>query len=442
MMYSDEIEKELHKKGISVGDRIRVGNIEGVLMPKSVGAADTLIIKLDNGYNVGVFYDNSVKKIKEEKFETHEKQKIDKYRKVEGLPTISIITTGGTVASRIDYNTGGVHPLETAEEIASMIPEIFKIANIRLVPMFQMWSEDMEPYHWIKIAERVEQEINETQPDGIIITHGTDTMHYTSSALSMMLQNLPIPVLLIGSQRSSDRGSTDAIMNFLCALSFIAESDFSGVAICMHGSSSDDFCYVHHGMHVRKMHSSRRDAFRSVNTLPYAKISYDGTLEWLRNDYKKKDKGRKTDVAARFEKNVAIVKAYPGFDYKIIENLILSGIRGIVLEGYGLGHIPINSFDDEAKHHKKLLDIIMKYSDKVLFVATTQTVNGVVDLDVYSTGRIEKKAGIIPIQMTAEAAYIKLGWVLGHTKDIEEAKKMMLTNYTGEITERVGYDEY
>ncbi len=450
-MYSADIEKVLKKKSISIWDRIRIeknGNkqtdakgaisFEGILMPKSAGSPDSLIIKLDNGYNIGLDFENSkITKLKEMSKPAKAAVKKEKYKKVEGLPTISIITTGGTVASRIDYNTGGTHPLETAEEIVASIPEVGKIANLRVIPAFQMFSEDIEPAHWIKLAERIKSEIEEVQPDGIIITHGTDTMHYTSAALSLMLQNLPIPVLIIGSQRSSDRGGSDSKMNFVCAANFIVKGDFSGVAVCMHGTSNDDFCHIHQGTKVRKMHSSRRDTFKSVNVIPYAKVNYNGTIEFLRTDYVKKDKKRKIDLVTRFENNVALVKTYPGFNYKIIESLVASGIRGILLEGSGYGNFPINDVDEFTKHHKILLDLFSSISKNVLLIMTTQTINGNPALNVYSTGRIEQKAGILPVSMTPETAYVKLGWVLGHTKDIEKAKEMMLKNYAGEISDRI-----
>ncbi len=445
-MYSEAVEKELKKKGISVGDRVKiknsddaegVGSLEGMLMPKSVGADDTLILKLDSGYNVGIIFDKKIKKLKEEKLTTTKKVKAEKHKKVEGLPTISIMTTGGTIASRIDYRTGGTYPAETADEIAEMVPEAVKNANLRLIPVFQIFSEDMEPYHWVKLAERIKEEIDEIQPDGIIVTHGTDTMHYTAAALSFMLQNLPVPVLLVGSQRSSDRGSSDAHVNLACAINFIANTDFSGVSICMHGSMSDDYCLIHDGTHVRKMHSSRRDTFKSINVLPYAKVHYNGTVEMLRSDYRKKDKKRKINLVARFEKNIALVKTYPGFDYRIIENLVSSGIKGILLEGTGFGNFPVNNVDEYTDHHKKLLDFFSEASKKVLLVMTSQTINGNPDLDVYSTGRIEQKAGIIPVRMTPETAFVKLGWALGHSKDLKTAKEIMLKDSVGEITERI-----
>ncbi len=436
-MYSDEIESMLRKEKVEVLDRVRIDKdgttYEGLLMPKSTGDADTVIIKLDNGYNVGIALPLKIKKVAEKVERKAPSAKSEKYKPDKGKPLISILTTGGTIASRVDYKTGGVAALETPEEILQAIPELADIANIRMRSVFQMFSEDMEPEHWMILAERIQQEIDEVAPDGIIVTHGTDTMHYTSAALAFMLQNAPIPVLLVGSQRSSDRGSSDAAMNLLCAAQFIAGSDFSGVAICMHGSSNDDWCFVHDPLHVRKMHSSRRDAFRSIDVMPFAKVDLKGEIQWMRNDYKKQSNTRKLHIVTRFENNIALVKIYPGFNQEL-----LLPIRGIVLEGTGLGHAPINEKDEYTKHHPKLLKNLEDLTKKgIVIVMTTQTIYGKVNMNVYSTGRDLQKAGIIPLPMTSETAFVKLGWVLGHTKDSEEAKKMLLKNYVGEFSERI-----
>lgn len=435
-MYSQEIERMLRSENIEEGDRIRVekGDIayEGIIMPKSTGDEDTLIIKLDNGYNIGIALPAKIKKIAEG--EIRKKPVIARHKPDKNKPLISILTTGGTIASRVDYRTGGVTPLETPEEIFQAIPELADIANIRMRQIFQMFSEDMEPEHWMILAEKIRDEIEDVAPDGIIILHGTDTMHYTSAALAFMLQNSPIPVLLVGAQRSSDRGSSDSLMNLLCAAQFIANSDFSGIAICMHSSASDDFCFVHDPLHVRKMHSSRRDAFRSIDIMPYAKVDTKGEIQYLRSDYKKRDKLRKPHIAVRFEKRIALLKVYPGFNHELL-NLPM---RGIVLEGTGLGHAPINEKDEYTKNHPLLLKKLEEITNKgVVVVMTTQTIYGKVNMNVYSTGRDLMKAGVLPLAMTSEAAFVKLGWVLGHTHDAEEAKKMLLQNYIGEFAERI-----
>ncbi len=443
MDYSKEINAELKKKGIKIGDHVIVDKdshtFEGILMPKSQGNPNSLIIKLTNGYNTGIDFSKDTK-IRPSKGEKEKKPKVvplPKYKPDPSKPTIAILSTGGTVASRIDYKTGAVSSLETAEEIVSAIPELMNIVNIKTRPVFQMASDDIKSYHWMTLAKKIDDEIR-AGIDGIIITHGTDTMHYTSAALALMVQDLPIPVLLVGSQRSSDRGSSDAAMNLLCAAQFIAKSDFSGISICMHGSISDKFCYIHEGCNVKKTHTSRRDTFKSIDVLPIAKVEPDGTIQFLRNDYRKKDKKRKPHIVDRYDEKVALVKIYPGFDYRILEVYEKNEYRGIVLEGTGLGHAPITSTDEATKNHSMLLDTIKKMTKSGIIIGmTSQCTYGKVNMNVYSPGRILQEAGIIPLYMTPETALVKMGWSLGHTKNAEDAKKILLTNTVGEILERV-----
>ena len=440
-MYSDEIESMLQKEKIKISDKIRIEKddtaYEGLLMPKSAGSEDTLIIKLDNGYNVGISMPVKIKKLESGKPVkapiVKKEQKPDKSK-----PLISILSTGGTVASKIDYKTGAAYPAFTPEELFSAVPELKEIANFNIHLVFQMYSGDMEPEHWVLLAKRIFEEMEEVSPDGIIITHGTDTMAYTAAALSFMLQNLPIPVILVGAQRSSDRGSSDTQLNLICAARFISESAFSGVAICMHGSIETDYCLIHPGLHVKKMHSARRDTFRSIDVLPYAEVRQDGEIKFLRQDYVRKDKSKKVHLVGRFDRRIGLVKIYPGIDYRIFDFFLENGYRGLLLEGTGLGNAPVNVLDEYTQHHKDLLDNIKKLVEKGVVVAmVTQTPYGKVNMNVYSYGRKLLDVGVIPLAMTSEAAYVKLGWVLGHTRDSEEAKQMLQKNYVGEFIERI-----
>lgn len=440
--YSPEIQTALKKLGIGVGQKIAVqkgeNRYEGILMPKSAGDPAALVLKLDSGYNIGVAFEKSTKIEKVKGKERPPSAGLVKKTKVKfdpNKPTIVILHAGGTIASRVDYRTGAVTPLFTAEDLFEMFPEIADFANIRTHVVFQMFSEDMEPEHWQTLAKKAAEEVEEGCA-GIIVTHGTDTMHYTSAALAFMLQNLPIPVLITGAQRSSDRGSSDAAMNLICAANFIANSDFAGVAICMHGSPSDDFCHILPACKTRKLHASRRDAFQAINDSPIAKVSYTTKkIEFLKKDYLKKNPAKKVKLDDKFDKKIALVKLYPGFNPDLLDSY--SGYHGIVLEGTGLGHAPINALDDATKKHAELLKKLEQMSKKgVIIFMTSQCIFGRVNLDVYSTGRDLQKAGIAPAHMLPEVAYVKLGWVLGHTRDPSEVKKMMETDYAGEIIER------
>jgi len=434
--YSRQIKDALNKKRIKIGDRIRIeksGQVyEGLLMPRiETGDPNSLVIKLDNGYNIGISFGKNVKIKKLRLKEKIKKPKAFKIKFDPSKPSISILATGGTVASRIDYRTGAVIPITEPEELLSAIPELGEIANISTRTIFSMFSEDMEPEHWVILAQKIADEIRDIQPDGIIVMHGTDTMHYTSAALAFMLQNLPIPIILVGSQRSSDRGSSDAAMNLICAAHFIAKSDFSGVAVCMHGSMDDEYCLIHQATRVKKMHTSRRDAFKSIDVLPYAKVHVDGQIEFLRNDYPKRDKTRELKLDAVFDKRVAIIKVRPGLSYKELE--FYRSFRGLVIEGTGLGHAPVSAFDEYTKDHEKILKTLKKMSKDMIILMTSQCPYGRVNMNVYSTGRDLQKSGVIPCYMTTETAYVKLGWALGHTKDLNEAKELIKNNVAGEI---------
>lgn len=438
--YAPAVQKELQRLKIAVGQRIAVTKgsqrYEGILMPKSAGDPAALVLKLDSGYNIGVaFAGAKIAKLKEKK-ELKKETRPKKAQPDPSKPTITLLTTGGTIASRVDYKTGAVMPLESAGEIVEAIPELGALANVRTRPVFQMFSEDIEPFHWVMLAEKIADEIK-LGTDGIIITHGTDTLHYTAAALSFMVQDAPVPIVLVGAQRSSDRGSSDAAMNLLCAAQFIAKSDFAGLAVCMHASMSDDYCFIHPGLHVKKMHASRRDAFRSIDVLPYAKVNVAGEIVPLRKGYQLKDRKRSVHLVDRFDSRVALLKTYPGFDYRVLEAYEKAGYRGIVLEGTGLGHAPITATDDFTKGHAKLLEVLQRLSKKMVIIMASQCPYGKVNMDVYATGRLLQAAGVIPAAMQPETAYVKLGWVLGHTKDISEVKQMMQKNYVGEFIERI-----
>ncbi len=430
--YSPALQKALRKNKIEIGDRISVDGKEGVLMPKSAGNPSTIVLKLDNGYNVGVKA-GKTKKLESEKKKTG-KTKPKDYKPDPGKKTIALIGTGGTVASRVDYRTGAVFPAFTPDDLFSAVPELAGIANLRTRVAFQMFSEDMEPAHWVILAEKIKEEIS-SGCDGVIVVHGTDTMSYTAAALSFMLQNIPVPVIMVGAQRSSDRGSSDAAMNLVCAAHFAAESDFAGVAICMHGTMNDDYCFVLPATNVRKMHTSRRDTFRSIDVLPYAKVEYSGKIEFLRGDYGRR--GNRTLILAnKFDTRVAILKAHPGFSYRDVELYEKAGYKGIIIEGTGLGHVAVTILDEHTKHHGKMLATIERMVKKGIFIGmTSQCAYGRVNMNVYSSGRDLQKAGVVPLSMTAEAAFAKLGWAIATNP--KKIKETMLTNVAGEIVERI-----
>lgn len=423
------IEDKLKDSDVKPGDRIRVttkgSEYEGVLMPHhDFSDEDIINIKLDNGYNIGLALDEK-SKIELVKKHKKEKKKIKEIPFDKNKPTVSVIGTGGTIACYVDYRTGAVHPATSAEDLAFSVPEVYDICNIKSQVAFQILSEDMEPVYWQKLARIVADELN-NGADGVVIPHGTDTLGYTAAALSFMLKNLTGPVVLVGSQRSSDRPSSDAALNFTDAVKFASESNIGEVVAAMHNSMSDKTTAIHRGTKVRKFHTSRRDAFKTVNEKPIG-IVENGKIK-IKEDYCKKKTG-KVMVDDKLETDVAIVYYYPGLKPDDIPEK-----KGIVLVGTGLGHTS-----------QKIIPRIKELQEKkgTVFVMTSQCFFGRVNLNVYSNGRDIKNAGVIPCEdMLPETAYVKLMWAFGHGKNTDEVKKLMKTNISGEISERTKSDVF
>ncbi len=406
------------------GDLIRVdakdNEFEGILMPRpEILDKDVTIIKLDNGYNIGI--DN--KKIKKieliEKYNPKTPAKT-RLKEKKGLPNITIISAGGTISSKIDYRTGGVYADYTAEDFVSMMPELAEIANLKAKKIMSIMSEDMTPKEWRLLAIEIEKELN-SGADGVVVTQGTDTLHYTSAALSFMLKDASKPVVLTAAQRSIDRGSSDAFMNIICAVR-AAASDIAEVSTCMHGTTNDDYCLLVKGTKARKMHTSRRDAFRPIDDLPIAKIHEDGKIKILDDRYKKRS-DTKTKADTRFQEKIAILHVYPGMDPSLLDNY--KDYKGIVIAATGLGNLPQTLF-------KKIKGL------DIPIIIAPQTIYGRVHPLVYTNLRelSIKLDCIFAEDMTSETAYVKLGHVLGHESDIKKIKEQMQTNITGEITER------
>ena len=332
---------------------------------------------------------------------------------------MAILGTGGTVASKIDYMTGAVYPSFSPEELLQLVPELGDIANIFGRELYSIVSEDITHKDWANIASSIVRYFDEGYK-GIVITHGTDTLHFTSSMLSFMLKNLPHPVVCVGAQRSSDRPSSDAAFNLVSSVNF-AGTDCKEVVVCMHAGMDDDYCYVHRGTRVRKSHTSRRDAFAPINALPLARVYGAGKVEPI-SPYSTEQHG---DVCAdtKTEEKVALVKTYPGAS-DIVAGFVDKGYRGIILEGSGLGHAP-------ASLHG---EIVRGIEEGVTFGMSSQCINGRVNMNVYRGGRQLKERGVLPLEdMLAETAWCKLCWVLGHYDDRQEIAAAMQTPMAGEM---------
>mgnify|MGYP001770675838 FL=1 len=434
--YVGDVKDALIAAGAGPGDVVEIERpdgtrFRGMLMPRNeFSAPDIVVIKLDNGYNIGVrlVKGSRLTVISKGALTSHPGEPVSlSESKVESPPTrVIIIGTGGTIASRVDYETGAVKPYMDPKELAASVPEAFRYATIDVEQFMAIFSEDLTPSSWDSIAREVAKKL-EGGYEGVVVAHGTDTMAYTSAALSFVFhRGLPAPVVLVGAQRSSDRPSSDAAFNLTAAVLTAARAPFGEVAIVMHGESGDTYALAHRGTKVRKMHTSRRDAFQSVNDVPLAKVwPYEGRIEMLRDDYRPRSKS--LDPQFGFDERVALVKFYPGMTGELLEFLIDRGYHGIVIEGTGFGHVA-----------NRLIPTLRRaYEEGIPVVITSQTLFGRVNLNVYSTGRKMLEAGVIPAEdMLPETAFVKLSWVLARTRDMAEVRRLMLTNLAGEINPR------
>jgi glutamyl-tRNA(Gln) amidotransferase subunit D len=428
--YKGKALSALKKAGCEVGDIIRVtsdGKIyEGILIPRSeYGDGKHIIVKLKSGYNIGV---RIVPNMKIEKVGKGSKPSFAApalpQQKPE-LPKVVIMSTGGTIASRVDYRTGAVRSALSASDLYGVVPELGDIARVDTQILFSLFSENITPKHWTEIAQAVAEHISRGV-SGVIIAHGTDTMAYTAAALSFALQNLPVPVILVGAQRSSDRPSSDAATNLIGAVQAAAKAPFAEVVIAMHETLSDTAIAINRGTKVRKCHTSRRDTFKPVNATPIARIK-DQEIIMLTDDYKKRDSAKRLVLKPKFSDKVALVKFHPGLNPEIISWYVERGYKGILLEGSGLGHVSKYCFDaiqNAVKHG-------------VVVALASQCIWGRVNMHVYDTGRDLLTLGVIPLEdMFPETALVKLMWVLGQTQDSEEAKKLLKLNIAGEFSPR------
>lgn len=402
------------------------GYYTGIVLPRSE-TADPLhiVIKLRSGYNIGIRAETitaiEIHGRKEAHYKIPEKEFPYEPRK----PRVKLLGTGGTIASRLDYRTGAVIPAFSPGELYGSVPELADICNLETEKLYGVFSENMGPEQWIGTAQAIGREI-EKGVQGIVIGHGTDTMHHTAAILSFMVQNPPVPIVMVGSQRSSDRPSSDAALNLMHSVKTAAESNIAEVMVCMFGPTSDVYGLLHRGTRVRKMHSSYRSTFRTIGDIPLAMVSRE-KITPLRQDYRRRRNDRHVVINTAFEEKVSIVYYYPNMKPDIIDALIDHGYRGIIIAGTGLGHV-----------NKPLYPALKRAQEKNIAVyMTVQTLWGYVQMYVYDTGRDMMELGVVPMaNMLPEVAYVKLGWALGQSKDLAEVKKIMYTPINGEITER------
>jgi glutamyl-tRNA(Gln) amidotransferase subunit D len=422
---------------VRVWSQVRVVNdtgstFRGVILPRSETFDDLhLVLKLDNGYNVGLHIDR-VRRIEELGY----KEAVYKIPEQEfparlDLPKVTLLGTGGTIASRLDYRTGAVIPAFTPGELYGAVPELADLCNLTTRKLFGVFSENMGWPEYATLARAIGDEIA-AGVDGIVIGHGTDTMGHTAAILSFMVQDSPVPIVVVGSQRSSDRPSSDAALNLIHAVRSAAYGDIAEVQICMFGPTSDQYGLLHRGTRCRKMHSSYRSTFRTVGDIPLCRVSTTD-FELLTDEYLTRDPQRQVTIDPVYDDRVTILYYYPGMKPDVVDALVAQGYRGIVIAGTGLGHV-----------NKPVYPTLQRAIEQgVQVVMTVQTLWGYAQMYVYDTGRDLLDMGVVPLDnMLPETALMKLGWVLGHTDDPAEVSRLMRQPVNHEITEREPHNGY
>jgi glutamyl-tRNA(Gln) amidotransferase subunit D len=434
--YKGEALKVLKKYNVRVWGQAETettrGLFKGTVLPRSENDDDQhIVIKIETGYNIGIDittitgmketgYNKANYKIPEKEFPYSD----DK-------PNVKLFGTGGTIASRLDYRTGAVIPAFSPGELYGAVPELADVCNIKTEKLFAVFSENMGPDQYKILAKAIGDEIA-GGVDGIMIGHGTDTLHHTAAALSFMIQNSPVPIILVGSQRSSDRPSSDAALNLIHASTAAGHGNIAEVMVCMFGPTSDEYGFLHRGTRVRKMHSSYRSTFRTIGDTPVATVRRTGVTP-IKSDFNPRRTDRNVSIFPYFNENVTMMYYYPHMKVEMMHSLIDMGYKGIIIVGTGLGHVNRELYPALERAQKENVAVFM----------TLQTIWGYVHMFVYETGRDMMSRGVIPLgNMLPEVAWVKLGWALGQTDDPVEVKRIMLTPVNGEITEREPYNGY
>ncbi|MFC2161459.1 Glu-tRNA(Gln) amidotransferase subunit GatD [Acidobacteriota bacterium] len=426
----------LQKFKVRVWGQVRIeskrGVFSGTILPRAENDDDLhIVLKISTGYNIGINVLTIIKMEETGYKKAHYQIPEKEFPYSDSKPNVKLFGTGGTIASRLDYRTGAVIPAFSPGELYGAVPELADICNITTEKLFAVFSENMGPEEYKKLAVAIGKEIK-NGIDGIIIGHGTDTLHHTAAALTYMVQNPPVPIVLVGSQRSSDRPSSDAALNLMHASYAAGHSEIAEVTVCMFGPTSDEYGFLHRGTRVRKMHSSYRSTFRTIGDVPIAKVTRD-RVELIQSHYCRRRRDKKAEILPYFDEKVSLVYYYPNMKPDIIEALVDNGYKGIVIAGTGLGHVNKPLYPAIESAVKQGVAVFM----------TVQTLWGYVHMNVYETGRDMQAIGVIPAQnMLPEVAYIKLGWALGQTSDLEKIREIMLSPINDDITEREPYNGY
>ncbi len=329
-------------------------------------------------------------------------------------PKVLLLTTGGTITMLKNTN-GALQPCEDAASLIKAIPELSSLAEIEILPIVNIDSSNFTPSEWLKIAKAIFQRMKDF--DGFVVAHGTDTMCYTSAALSFMLQELNKPIVITGAQVPLEEIGSDGRSNLINAVR-VAISNLAEVVIVF-GSQ------IIRGTRAKKVSAFDMQAFVSVNENPLGtiglSIKYDDSAHFRSK--------KKPLLRAFLKDDIAMIPVYPGIKPQIIDYLAQSH-SGIVIEGYGAGNLPT---DDNINIIPAIKSAIER---NVPVVVCTQCILGSTEMELYQVGRAALDVGAIPaMDMTPETTMVKLMWVLGQTDDLQSIDSMMQKSFVGELHE-------
>ena len=378
---------------------------EGLALPAA--GPKLITLKLANGYNVSYpeSYVESVEILDE--VEISEEEAPTPIEQDGNLPLVHLIHTGGTIASKVDYATGAVTARFEPDELLQSVPELKSVARLRVVKLGNMFSDDIRPRHWNRMLKATEEAFAEGAV-GVVITHGTDTLHLSAAAMGYGWAGNggrpPGRIALTGSQRSPDRGSSDAAENIVAAVHWAAHGPEptgyrDASVVVMHSESSDGQCAVLPGIACRKYHSSRRDAFKTINQGPLAWINNDGTGPSIEMaEHEPADARVEAISPMMFDEDARIAQfiADPHLDSNLVMLAIKDDFDAIVLHGTGLGHLPISDPQDDSPENTKLRLMLEDHcANDGVVVVVAQTIHGPMNMNVYAKGRTQQEIGII-----------------------------------------------
>ena len=419
------------------GDRVRInastpeGSVthEGILLAPATGGHVT--VKLDNGYNV-TFQQSEISDMEliaagsevETRLQSTPSENPD-------LPEVWILHTGGTIASKVDYVTGAVAARFEPEELLDAVPELAQHARIRAKKLGNMWSDDIRPRHWNAMMAETKRAFD-AGAAGVVITHGTDTMHFSAAAAAFSWsgegKRPPGRIVFTGSQRSSDRGSTDGTENLLAAVHWAAHGpEPSGdngdtSVIVMHAESDDGLCSVLPGCAARKFHSSRRNAFQTINAEPIGTIHVGRNGECSINTSVQPPTREVANEPIEFNESIRILQLMAGAHMFADQIELAHHYDAILFHGTGLGHLPIEDPNGDSPENEAMREALENYcSNGGVAVMTTQCIHGPIHMDVYSKGRDQQEIGVLGNHATLgpDAALVKLHFLLSREQDIE-----------------------